>query len=429
MAKKGMRRKGPARALALLLAVLLLSACAAQEDSGAEGSVTPEAEIPAPQAPPALPEEVSAVEEESTESEEEEIAEVPLEQIALTADEAAALVKPAGGGVWTITDRQELCAFALLVNGMDTDALAARVMLESDIDLTGLEFIPVGSDGTAFFGEFDGGGHILTGLTVRGGDAVGLFGTVGLGGAVRNVHVVDGSVTGGGQVGGIVGLNGGTVEGCSFRGIVEGAGSGVGGICGELKGITEMPDETGAGDDRGAPLAADDAALDQQAGKLLQCAANAEVSGHAHVGGVTGNLGARAEMEDSYALGSVTAIRAPDTGETPNSVGGLCGVVNGSIARCYAAAEVYTRDNAKIVGGFAGLLDLGQINDCHYYAEPVENWKDIGYIVDEAGYDLTACSREEITEQATFAGWDFAGVWAIDAERNRGLPYLRAINS
>ena len=64
-------------------------------------------------------------------------------------------------------------------------------ILDSDIDMTGYPWTPIGQDGftTNFRGVFDGQGHTIRGLKCTSGDAVGLFGTVHTGAEIRNVII------------------------------------------------------------------------------------------------------------------------------------------------------------------------------------------------------------------------------------------------
>jgi len=96
--------------------------------------------------------------------------------------------------------------------------------LRRDIDLTGVEFEPIGTSSNYFAKTFDGGGYTISGLTVdKPADSyIGLFSYIGTGqttGTVRNL-TVKGSVTGNDRVGGIAGWNNGTISGCTFTGKV-----------------------------------------------------------------------------------------------------------------------------------------------------------------------------------------------------------------
>jgi len=90
--------------------------------------------------------------------------------------------------------------------------------------------------GTPFSGVFDGNGHTISKLTIEGGSSLGLFGQLDSRAEVKNLGVVDVNISGFGHyVGGLVGLNAGTVTQCYSTGAVSGTGqySGpVGGLVG-----------------------------------------------------------------------------------------------------------------------------------------------------------------------------------------------------
>ena len=104
------------------------------------------------------------------------------------------------------------------------------VILDKDIDLTGVDFEGI----PTFGGEFQGGSHRITGVSLtQDGSAVGFFRYV-QEGALINELTVSGNVVPGGSrstVGGISGKNEGTIQGCWFTGVVSGA-SNVGSIAG-----------------------------------------------------------------------------------------------------------------------------------------------------------------------------------------------------
>lgn len=90
------------------------------------------------------------------------------------------------GKTYNVTSAEGLKNIAELVNGGKTDI---NITLDKNIDLTGKEWTPIGNYEQQYTGTFDGGNHIITGLTVNqsGTDHVGLFGTVGKGGMVKDV--------------------------------------------------------------------------------------------------------------------------------------------------------------------------------------------------------------------------------------------------
>lgn len=106
----------------------------------------------------------------------------------------------------------------------DTDVLDKDVILEKDIDLTGVEWTPVGSDkntGTGYAGEFNGNGKFIYNLVVK-SDAsnVGFFGGLAAGGTVHDVKFANAQVTatsGGAYAGVIAGSSMGKIESCNVR--------------------------------------------------------------------------------------------------------------------------------------------------------------------------------------------------------------------
>ena len=125
--------------------------------------------------------------------------------------------------------------------------ITAHYALANDIDASatrewndGAGFEPVGAgswDGREnhFTGSLDGGGYAITGLFIdrSGTNYVGLFGSVGSGGTVKNVGLVDVDVTGDTGVGGLVGSNqgGSMVSNSLATGSVSGTRS-IGGLVG-----------------------------------------------------------------------------------------------------------------------------------------------------------------------------------------------------
>ncbi|MFU8796216.1 MAG: GLUG motif-containing protein [Dehalococcoidia bacterium] len=117
------------------------------------------------------------------------------------------------------------------------DQLGGSFILMNDLDATvaGYEELasarandkkgwrPIGSSEARFTGSLDGQGYEIRGLFINrpAESFVGLFGTVGEGGVVRNVGV-DAIVSGEWSVGGLLGANWGTVRYCYSVGSVSG---------------------------------------------------------------------------------------------------------------------------------------------------------------------------------------------------------------
>ena len=203
--------------------------------------------------------------------------------------------------------------------------------LTADIDLTGKDWTPIGTNFyNSYTGTFDGGGHTIMGLTVTTNDQyVGLFGRLGKAGTVKNV-VMDGiQITCNhrlGYAGGVAGFSwGGTIENCSVSGSVSGT------ICaGGVVGI-------------------------QWEASITGCSSSATVKGMVQVGGVAGETNSGATMAACYATGNVTIEIDPI-----NNIlgGGLVGFNAGSsVLACYATGNVTSTGSSTgnvYIGGFWG---------------------------------------------------------------------------
>ena len=202
--------------------------------------------------------------------------------------------------------------------------------LTADINLTGKDWTPIGTDyDNSYKGTFDGGGHTITGLTFTTNDQyAGLFGCLGEAGTVKNVVMEDVQITCNhrlGYAGGVAGFSDGTIENCSVSGSVSGT------IC--------------AGGVVGA----------QWEGSITGCSSSATVKGLAYVGGVAGQTNSSATLTACYATGNVTIEINP----AKNIAGGsLVGMNAGSsLLACYATGNVTSTGSStgKVhIGGFLG---------------------------------------------------------------------------
>jgi hypothetical protein len=177
-----------------------------------------------------------------------------------------------------------------------------------------------------FVGIFDGQGYEIRDLVINRADemAVGLFGAVvewDEGGVIKNVGVMNANVTGDVGVGGVVGLNGGTVSNCLSSGNMTG-GSRVGGVVG-------LNIETVTG-----------------------CSFEGMVTGHyILVGGLVGyNTG---NVSSSYSDGNVVGGLG---------VGGLVGLNDGTVSDSSAESDV---KGDEYVGGLVGHNQEGTVGNCY----------------------------------------------------------------
>ncbi len=231
-------------------------------------------------------------------------------------------------GSYTVTSADGLMNIAELVNGGKTDI---NITLDTDIDLTGKDWTPIGTDyDNSYKGTFDGGGHTITGLTFTTNDEyAGLFGWLNRAGTVKNVVMEGVQITSnqidGGSIGGVVGSSWGTIENCSVSGSVSGTVY-VGGVVGV-----------------------------QIGGSITGCSSSATVKGMVDVGGVAGQTNSSATLTACYATGNVIIEINP---KKNIAGGGLVGMNAGiSLLACYATGNVTSTGSStgKVhIGGFLG---------------------------------------------------------------------------
>ena len=97
----------------------------------------------------------------------------------LTSTSAWALDKNAEG-VYQISNADQLIEFANIVNGVNVDAdPGASAMLTADVDLTDINWTPMGSDAHRYSGTFDGCGFSIKNMKIEGSTKeLGLFSVV-----------------------------------------------------------------------------------------------------------------------------------------------------------------------------------------------------------------------------------------------------------
>lgn len=127
-------------------------------------------------------------------------------------------------GVYQIGTPSELLWLADHVNGVSG---IQKAVLTNDIDMTGVKWTPIGTKDSAFKGEFDGQGHVITNLNVNDPslEYAGLFGYVSKfsnPATIKNLGVF-GEFSDGKYVGGIAGYSENSeITNCFFIGTVSG---------------------------------------------------------------------------------------------------------------------------------------------------------------------------------------------------------------
>ena len=298
-------------------------------------------------------------------------------------------------GSYTVTSADGLMNIAELVNGGKSDI---NITLDTDIDLTGKDWTPIGTNyDNSYKGTFDGGGHTITGLTVTTYDKyAGLFGWLNSAGTVKNVVMEGVQITNNhssGFAGGVVGNSWGTIENCSVSGSVNGEVY-VGGVVGK-----------------------------QTSGSMTGCSSSATVKGTVNVGGVAGE--SWGSMTACYATGNVTLEIYPGK---DISGGGVVGFKGGnSVLACYATGNV----NSK--GSSTGNVHIGGLFGYKYATAIACYWKNnkeqgIGYNKEGIVTEATKVDGTDVTWQKAVDAMNTAlqtagSKWRY--ELNGALPTLR----
>ena len=301
-------------------------------------------------------------------------------------------------GSYTVTSADGLMNVAKLVNGGKTDI---NITLDKNIDLTGKDWTPIGTDyDNSYKGTFDGGGHTITGLTFTTNDEyAGLFGWLNRAGTVKNVVMEGVQITShqiyGGSIGGVVGSGWGTIENCSVSGSVSGTVY-VGGVVGV-----------------------------QIGGSITGCSSSATVKGMVDVGGVAGQTNSSATVTACYATGNVIIEMDPKKNIAGGSLVGMN--AGSSLLACYATGNVTS------TGSSTGYMHIGGFLGNNYTTVTAGYWKNnheqgIGYNRESTGatkVDGSVVTWQKAVDAMNTALQNAGSEWRY--ELNGALPTLRKL--
>ncbi|MBE6835201.1 MAG: hypothetical protein E7515_02990 [Ruminococcaceae bacterium] len=325
---------------------------------------------------------------------------------------------------YKIDSYSKLKAFADKVN-IDSET-GANAVLTADIVADDEAWTPIGNGSNIYTGTFDGDGHTITGLTTpeNYGEYAGLFGYVGTDGVIKNVGLEGGSINGSYDVGGIVGLNMGTIQNCYNTGAVNGENS-VGGIVGY----------NCNGDNRST--------------NIVNCYNTGAVSGNGtrvDVGGIVGRnigvLSGSSSVTDCYNIGTISG------NGTRVDVGGIVGynicATNGSadITDCYNTGAVMVSGDNVYVGGIIGEIfgsggGTAKVANCYYDRNVVtvpgatseNNWNAIGKNYNATVINVTGLTTVQMTGIYALTNMEFSDsfVWFMKedvADDTNGKYYM-----
>ena len=283
----------------------------------------------------------------------------------------------------------------------------------------------------------DASGHVI------GVDNVG--GLVGLNYGTLDNNFSKGSVTGNEFVGGLVGDNIGNINGCYATGAVTGTSNHIGGLAGRGNRVlgptggkwSVISECYATGSVTGVDTVGGLVGFDY--GEIEKCYATGSVKGCNKIGGLAGEkcrMGSRYSLiSECFAMGSVTGL---------DKVGGLVGYSECILKNTYATGSV---TGVNYIGGLVGYGDLNSFIDYSYATGLVKATNTSGktYVAGIIGYnggnttkcyydkETTKCSdtgkgapkkTAEMNTEKTFDTWDFNDIWSIQTSPS-SYPYLK----
>ncbi|MCH9769726.1 MAG: carboxypeptidase regulatory-like domain-containing protein, partial [Gammaproteobacteria bacterium] len=236
---------------------------------------------------------------------------------------------------------------------------------------------------------------VLTNATVLGGhnDMVGGFvGWIQAAGIVSNCHVnAVVQAPSAQKVGGLVGVNDGTILESSSSGTVEGYGT-----TGGLLGANNAGTVIGSHSSSAVQSPFNDGYVGGLVGNndrgIRNSYATGPVKGPYNVGGLVGWHRGNGVISNCYALGAASGPVA----------GGLVGTVDGQVTHAYSVGKVST---TGVAGGLVAKVNAGSVSNS-YYDTTTSGQKDTGR--------GTPKTTADMTKQATYQGWNFASIWEIN---------------
>lgn len=290
--------------------------------------------------------------------------------------------------VITISTAEEFIGFAKSCS-LDKWSHGKTIKLAADINLSGTDFEPV----PIFGGTFDGAGYTIDGLRIDStGSHKGLFRYLEESAVVSDLNVI-GTVSPAGsrsEIGGIAGVNSGTIRNCTFRGTVSGE-SEVGGIVGS----------------------------NEETGSVIGCYVSGIIYGKSSAGGIAGRSegtllkcenSAGVNLTNPETLGGMSDFdpgAAIDWYESPtdeetnllnsySDSGGIVGYSSGIVQSCTNTGNVGYPHVGYNIGGVAGRQS-GYLAGCKN-SGTINGRKEVGGIVGQSEPYLSLEPEKETLE-------------------------------
>jgi len=278
---------------------------------------------------------------------------------------------------------------------------------------------PIGGE-IDFTGSYDGGNHTISGIYINriATEWVGFFGSLS-NCTIKNIGLINASVTGDISVGGLVGYAwiGCTVSNCYTTGSVTGLTQNVGGLIGSNDGSAGVNtiSQCHSGSNVSGSIYAGGLIGNSTFGTINSCYATGAVSmtGNIFGGGLIGFSTSAAK--DCYATGSVSCTN--NTSAT-YELGGLIGYSGsaGGVSNCYATGSVLCTTasfKSAQLGGLIGYATVGPVTNCYatgsvtssiyVYASNIVNEK-IGGLIGLNESAVSSCYATGATYGGTYVG-------------------------
>lgn len=349
------------------------------------------------------------------------------------------------GGTYHIYGRDGLEAWA-----SDPAVLTRDVVLEADLDMSGIEWTPVGSGMQAggYSGDFNGGGKSICGLEVNTEGDAGFFGGLASGAKVHNLRFCGSKVTGGSKsyagivagqslgviedcivsdsevsgnyAGAIAGNNSVQINRCTVAGVHVNAWYSAGGIAGANYGKIEYCSLFGQSEVRaegpnsragGIAGSSSEEGGVPTSGRLLKCAVEgATVSGN-WAGGIVGENGFGIVAQ---CVADNVMVTAGESGSNAR-LGGVVGYnTRGDVVACYSANSEIGKDGLVVEaeGGIVGY-----------------NYKDAAWVYGcySTGVSLSGAVSGDESGQGTIAGYTTGHVISCYAVPPDGATQVRLV--
>ena len=279
------------------------------------------------------------------------------------------------GKVIKLNTADDLKKLATITNG-GKDTSGRTFALGADIDMQGVNFVPIGRDNRiSFEGVFDGQGFTISNLTINSNDSfVGFFGDTNRA-TIKNVILDNVKIianNSGGICGGLIGKSGRTtVDSCFVTGSIENAGYSTGGLIAYTLFSTTV--------------------TNCSTNTIVECTNTAKMV--TYTGAFIG-YNSSSSISECTASGSISADI--NTSRGYRYIAGFVGRNEGDIVNCSSSANVSllgTPDSNTYVGGFVGN-NYNTIKDCKYTGKMDNNCSGDGKLGAIAGFGRSSGTLE-----------------------------------